>query len=441
MTTTISAQATELFSKARDVLASGVSASMRLNPYLGRPIYTSRGDGAYLYDLEGKRFIDYNMSNGAALLGHNHPTVAQAVLHGVELGIICASETVYHEQLAARIVEIIPAAERVRFASVGSEVTLVALRIARTATGRQKYLKFDGHFHGLTEPWLYKKADPFDLSSPIVPSSGGVPQDGASDVIMLPWNDFDAFEATMDAHGDDLAAVFCEPIHYNAGCIPPADGFLQLLRDETHKHGTVLVFDEVLSGFRTALGGVQAQYGVTPDLTTHAKALANGLPLSSVSGRVDLMDQLAPTGTAVHSGTYSGHPISILAALATLEELSKPGLYNTINATADQFYGDLQEVFDRAALPVLVQGGGARFGLYFGRREPVSTWTDALRHDHELNARFSLGLLENGVYLHAYTRAGAPGHAGFSTAHTPEDFAETLTIAETVANEIKTGAR
>jgi len=153
------------------------------------------------------------------------------------------------------------------------------------------------------------------------------------------------------------------------------------------------------------------------------------------------MDNLAPTGTAVHSGTYSGHLISILAALATLEELGKPGAYDQINASADQFYGDLQAVFDRAGLPVLVQGKGARFGLYFGRREPVATWTDALGHDHALNARFSKGLLDNGVHIHAYTRAGAPGHAGFSTAHAPEDFAETLTVAETVANEIKTGKR
>jgi len=306
MTATASTQATDLFAKAQNVLAGGVSASMRLHPYLGRPLYVSRGDGPYLYDLDGKRYIDFNVSNGAALLGHNHPKIREAVLHGLDLGVICAAETTYHEQLAAKLVEIIPAAQRVRFASVGGEVTLVALRIARTATGRQKYLKFDGHFHGLTEPWLFKKADPFDLNSEIVPSSGGVPADQGADVLMVPWNNVDVFKAAMDAHGNELAAVFCEPIHYNAGCIPPVDGFLELLREETTKHGVVLVFDEVLSGFRTALGGVQAQSGVTPDLTTHAKALANGLPLSSVSGRVDLMEQLAPTGTAVHSGTYSG---------------------------------------------------------------------------------------------------------------------------------------
>ena len=326
-------QPDHLFAEAQAVLAGGVSASMRLHPYLGRPLYVDRGEGPYLYEVDGKRYIDFNMSNGAALLGHDHPAVKQAVLHGVERGIITAAETPFHERLAARMVEIIPAAERVRFSSVGSEVTLVALRIARHATGRTKYLKFDGHFHGLSEPWLYRRADPLDDASAVVPSSGGVPASGADDVVMVPWNNVEAFERAISAHGEELAAVFCEPIHYNAGCIPPEPGFLELLRARCSEHGIVFIMDEVLSGFRTHLGGVQAQSGVTPDLTTHAKALANGLPLASVSGREDLMLTLAPTGPVAHSGTYSGHLLSVLAALATLEELSQPGIYDRINST------------------------------------------------------------------------------------------------------------
>ncbi|MFT4039294.1 MAG: aspartate aminotransferase family protein [Thermomicrobiales bacterium] len=422
------------FALAQAVLAGGVSASMRLHPYLGRPLYTQRGSGAYLFGLDGQRYIDFNMSNGAALLGHDHPGVKEAVLHGVELGIICAAETPYHEQLAARLVEIIPAAERVRFSSVGSEVTLVALRIARNATGRSKYLKFDGHFHGLTEPWLFRPDDPLATGDErqIVPASGGVPESGAADVVMVPWNDVAAFEAAMAQHGDELAAVICEGIHFNAGCIPAAPGFLQLIRAQCDAHGVVFIMDEVLSGFRTALGGVQAQSGVIPDLTTHAKALANGMPLSSVSGRADLMAQLAPTGPVVHSGTYSGHLLSVLAALATLDVLSEPGLYDRINATGDRFYADLQSVFDRAGVPARVQGQGARFGIYFGITEPVTTWSDALGHDHELNRRFAEGCVERGAYFHGYTRQGPPGHAGFSLAHTDADFAETLTVVEDV---------
>ena len=425
------------FDRATAVLAGGVSASMRLHPYLGRPLYVSHGDGAYLYGLDGKRYIDLNVSNGAALLGHNHPAVKRAVLQGVELGIICAAETTFHEQLAATIVEIIPAAERVRFSSVGSEVTLVALRIARNASGRSKYLKFDCHFHGLTEPWLLKHADPLDPESAILPSSGGVPASEADDVVMVAWNDVEAFETAMSRHGDELAAVICEPIHYNAGCIPPEPGFLELLRSKTSGHGIVLIMDEVLSGFRTHIGGVQAQYGVTPDLTTHAKALGNGLPLASVSGRADLMLQLAPTGPVVHSGTYSGHLLSVLAAIATLDELRKPGVFDQINATGDNFYRDMQAIFDREGVPARVQGMGARFGIYFGRTEQVRTWSDAVNHDHELNKLFTAGCYERGVYIHGYTRQGPPGHAGFSLAHAKEDFAEILTVVEDVSKSLR----
>jgi glutamate-1-semialdehyde 2,1-aminomutase len=431
----------QLFERAKAVLPGGVSAGMRVNPYLGKPLFIEHGDGPYLYEITGRRLIDFNLSNGAALLGHNHPAVKDAVSAGIELGIICAAETPFHEQLAAELVEIIPAAERVRFSSVGSEVTLVALRIARAATGRTKYLKFDGHFHGLTEPWLYRRQDPLNQESALVPTSGGVPESGADDLVMVPWNDVDRFESAIACHGDELAAVICEPVHYNAGCIPPEPGFLELLRARTREHGIILIFDEVLSGFRTNVGGVSAQYGVTPDLTTHAKAMANGLPLSSVSGREELMLLLVPTGTVVHSGTYSGHLLSVLAALATLNELRQPGLYDWINATGRTFYAQLQEIFNRRGVPARVQGMGSRFGIYFGITEPVRTWSDALEHNHDLNRRFVAGCHERGVAFHGYTRQGPPGHAGFSTAHTDEVLADALTIMDDVAADIASGQR
>ncbi len=418
-------QAERLFDRARGVLAGGVSASMRLHPYLGRPFYHDRGEGPYIYDLDGRRYIDFNGSNGAALLGHHHPAVRRAVQAGLDAGIIAAAETPFHQQLAANLAAIVPAIERVRFASTGTEVTMVAARLARQATGRTKILKFDGHFHGLSDLFLFRRQ-----AGEVVPSSGGVPAAGAGDVIMAPWNDAAAFDAALDRHGPEIAAVICEPVYYNAGCVPPAPGFLELLRRRTADAGIVLIFDEVLSGFRMALGGAQEWSGVTPDLCTLAKALANGMPLSAVGGRADLLALLAPEGPVAHSGTYSGHLLSVLAALATLDALRRPGVYDDLNARADRFYRELQAIFDRHGLPARVQGLGARFGLYFGRREPVRSAADAAAHDHDLNRRFVLGCLERGVYFHAYTHQGPPGHAGFSLAHTPDVLADALEAME-----------
>ncbi|MGA7671400.1 MAG: aminotransferase class III-fold pyridoxal phosphate-dependent enzyme [Nitrolancea sp.] len=429
-----------MFASARGVLASGVSASMRFHPYLGQPFYISRGDGAHVYDVDGSRYIDFNESNGATLLGHGHPRVREAIQQGLDAGIIAAAETPFHLQLASELTEIIPAAERVRFASTGSEVTLVATRLARHVTGRTKILKFTGHFHGLTEPFLFRPAVSAASSDDVVPTSGGVPAAYGSDVVMVPWNDPDAFDRALAQHHDSIAAVICEPVFYNAGCIPPEPGFLQMLRQRTRDQGIILIFDEVLSGFRMALGGAQEEYAVTPDLSTLAKAVANGMPLSVLAGRFDLMEHLAPSGPVAHSGTYSGHLLSVLAALTTLEELRKPGMYASLSARSTSFYTALQELFDRHALPVRVQGLGARFGLYFGRREPVKTYSDAQNHDHELNRQFVIGCLKRGVYFHAYNRTGAPGHSGFSFAHSDADLAEALTKMSDVVGDIASKA-
>lgn len=424
----------QLAEEARTVLAGGVSASMRIHPYLGQPFYLSRGDGPRVFDLDGKSYLDFNMSNGATMLGHANPATRQAILDGLDLGTIAAAETPYHEQLARTLTEIIPSAERVRFASTGTEVTSVAIRLARHVTGRTKILKFDGHFHGLAEMFLYKSE-----GDGVTPSSSGVPEAGAEDVLLAPFNDPGAFDAILAHNKDKIAAVIVEPVHYNVGCITPEPGFLEHLRERTRDEGIILIFDEVLSGFRMDLGGAQSYYGIKPDLSTWAKALANGMPLSALTGRADIMEELAPVGPVAHSGTYSGHLLSVMASIAALEQLRQPGQYDQILETSETFYRDLQRVFDRHSLPVLVQGLGARFGLYFGRREPVRTYTDAVGHDHDMNRRFVLGCLERGVYFHAYQRAGAPGHCGFSLSHTPEDFAQALEVIDDVSANIAAG--
>ncbi|CAN5324011.1 glutamate-1-semialdehyde 2,1-aminomutase [soil metagenome] len=430
MSHAVSSASASLADNARSVLAGGVSASMRIHPYLGQPFYVSRGDGAYIYDLEGKQYIDLNMSNGATMLGHGNAATRDAIARGLELGTIAAAETTFQEQLARTLTEIIPSAKRVRFASTGTEVTTVAIRLARHVTGRTKVLKFDGHFHGLAEMFLYRSGD--DLGS-VVPSSAGVPESGADDIVMVAYNDTAGFDAALERHRGEIAAVIVEPVHYNVGCITPEDGFLEHLRAATTNNGVILIFDEVLSGFRMDLGGAQTYYGVTPDLSTWAKALANGMPLSALTGRADIMEQLAPGGPVAHSGTYSGHLLSVLASIASVDQLRKEGVYDRILETSEVFYRDLQRIFDRHNLPILVQGLGARFGLYFGRTEPVRTYTDAVGHDHEMNRKFVLSCLERGVYFHAYNRAGAPGHCGFSMAHSQEDFNTVLSVIDDVS--------
>ncbi len=431
-----STSSTELAQRSRSVLAGGVSASMRIHPYLGQPFYLSHGEGAHVFDLDGKKYIDFNMSNGATLLGHGHPAVQDALRRGIDLGMVAAAEMEYQEQLARALTEVIPSAERVRFASTGTEMTSVAIRIARHVTGRTKLLKFDGHFHGQTEMFLYRSDAE---TGEVVPSSGGVPQAGADDVVMVPYNDTTAFDAAIAGNKDQIAAVIVEPVHYNIGCVTPEPGFLEHLRAVTKAEGIILIFDEVLSGFRMDIGGAQGYYGVTPDLTTLAKALGNGMPLSALVGSADLMEQLAPVGPVVHSGTYSGHILAVLAGIASVDQLRQEGVYDTMLENGETFYRDMQRVFDRHGIPARVQGLGARFGIYFGIDEPVRDFATAGLHDHDLNEQFVRGCMERGVYFHAYNRAGAPGHCGFSLSHSREDFEQALQVIDDVAATMASG--
>ncbi len=425
------------FTRAKKVLAGGVSASMRLHPYLDRPVYVTHGEGPWIYDQSGTQLLDFNNSNGASMLGHNHPEVHEALLTAISEGPVAAGETEAHVELAERLCKMIPSAERVRFASTGTEVTSVALRLARHVTGRDKFLKFSGHFHGLADAFLFEERDVFHSSAKPIAVSGGIPTSYAYDARIVSWNDRDAFYEMMETHGREIAAIICEPVWYNAGCVPPDEGFLQLLRDSADEHGCLLIFDEVLSGFRMAPGGAQDYFGVTPDLTTLAKALANGMPLSALVGKGEIMEELAPGGPVAHSGTYSGHPLSIAAANASTRILSKKKAYNDLNKTASWFYEQLQETFDAANLPVRVQGLGGRFGLYFNREADVRTSEDAATNDHRLNAEFVKGCLDQGIYFHAYRTAGPPGHSGITLAHTREQLGDALTVIRDVAGKLK----
>ncbi len=425
-----------LYQTARGVLPGGVTASFRLNKALGRPLYIARGDGARLYDREGREYIDMCVSHGASLLGHNHPKIKAAVSKALELGVICSYETEAHTALARRITEMVPCAEMVRFAGSGTETVMHALRLARAATGREKIIKFEGHFHGYADALNYSVAPPLDRAGPPAaptprPESAGMPASDRGNILIVPFNDPEALEAAFARHGQEAAALVMEPVNYDQGCIPPQPGFLELCRELCDRYGVLLLFDEVLTAFRMAPGGAQAYYGVTPDLCVLGKAFGGGMPISAVAGKRQVMEHMRPLGDSEMSGTYLAHTTTVLAALAALEEYSRPGFYDRLDAIGERFYGGFQDIIERSGLPVRLQYVGPRFGMYFGLSEPVTNYRQAAGKDLALELKFIAGCIERGIYFHN------PPHHGFSAAHTEADMDQVLEAIEGAMAEVK----
>ncbi len=411
----------QLYQVAKEVLPGGVSASVRLNHALGYPMYISRGDGPLIYDLDGREYVDMCISHGASLLGHNHPRIKAAVAQALEMGIICSYDTVYHTALAQKIVEMVPGAEMVRYAGSGTETIMHTLRLARAITGREKILKFEGHFHGYQDYIYFSSAPPLDQAGPAeapvaYAESAGIPKGMADYVTVVPFNDLAAFERIMSAHADEYAAIILEPINYDAGCILPAPGFVERLREVATQHGILLIFDEVLSAFRMGPGGAQEYLNVIPDLAVLGKAIGGGLPISAITGKRAYMERFKPTGDAAHSGTYLGHLIPVLGALACLEELSSPGFYERLNHSGERLYSGINDLLSRSKVKARLQYLGARFTIYFGVDTPVTNYRHAAQHSVPMMLTFLRACYEHGVYFHDY--GGHVAHHGFSIAHT-----------------------
>lgn len=414
--------ADELYAFARTYLPAGVGAGGRFNGSLGRPMYVVRGDGARFVGLDGNEYLDFNMSHGATILGYNHPATRRAIEQALDMGVLAAYETEYVARLAQRVCRIIPCAEMVRFATSGMEATALTIRLARAATGRDAIVKFEGHFHGFHNDVMYNTAGaPWPGAAPIPsrPDSAGLPAGAGDSVIVLSWNDLDAIEQTFASRGSDIAAVICEPINYDSGCIPADRAYLQAMRRITSEHGSLLIFDEVLSAFRTGPSCAQGYYDVTPDLCAIAKAIANGVPIALVAGRADLMRMLAPLGPVAHSGTYTDHLFGILAALACLDELTRPGFYDGILSVSDRLHRGVNDLFVKHGIKGRLQGLGCRFGLYFGVEDEVRCYRDAARRDTEQWHRFVRGCARRGVYFQSIGHA--IGHSGVSASHTAAD--------------------
>ncbi len=422
-----------LFAAAQKHLVGGGGAGGRYHPLLKRPLYLAHGKGSRFWDVDGKEYIDFFTGSGANFLGHDHPAIAAAIRQALEVGVICNGETEYHSRLADLVAEAVPCAEKIRFANSGTEATLGAIRIARAYTGKAKILKFEGHFHGMHEFTWYNCATSLgnvraDGTIAPIPDSDGMP-DLSHLVHVVPFNDPDAFDRAIRSHKDELAAVIIEPIAYNMGCVPSEPAFLRHVREVCTKEGIVLILDEVLSGFRMCRGGAQQHYGVTADLCTLAKALGGGVPIAAVCGKSEVMAVLNPGGHTVMSGTYTGHLTAVMGALACQTELARPAFYEHIATLADRLYRGMSEALARTKVPGMVQGIGARFGLYLGVTEPVRSYRDAVRCDREKEIRFLLGCVKRGLYLHDYAHR-APMHHGFSSQHSVQDIDEALNIVE-----------
>jgi glutamate-1-semialdehyde 2,1-aminomutase len=420
---------TDQFDRARQYLAGGVSSSTRLNRALGHPLYFDRAEGCRVWDLDGREYIDLCTSHGATLLGHGDVRVRAAVEKALARGAACSYENEQQTELAQLLCEVVPCLETVRFTGSGTEATMHCLRLARAFTGRSKILKFEGNFHGYHDQVMFAIGTPVDRlgpeSSPTpFPGSTGMPPGLEENLVIVPYNRVDLLEAAFARHASELAAVLCEPVYYNAGCVVPTTPFLDALRSLTTRHGVLLIFDEVLSAFRMTLGGAQEYLGVTPDLCTLGKAVGGGYPLSVFGGRRDIMNRLMPLGDCQHSGTYNAHPVCVAASLAAVAAYREPGFYDHIRAVAGQLFFGLQSLFDRHRMAARVQGLGARFGIYFGIGQEVTNYRDAVRHHRDRMLRFVASAIRHGVYFHDY--GGAACHHGFCAAMTLADVDEAL---------------
>jgi glutamate-1-semialdehyde 2,1-aminomutase len=428
----------QLYQSAQQHLIGGAGAGGRYHPLLKRPLYLARGKGSRFWDVDGKEYIDFFTGSGANFLGHDHPAIKRAIHEALDVGVICNGETEYHSQLATLVSDAVPCAEKVRFANSGTEATMGAIRIARGYARKPKILKFEGHFHGMHDYLWWNcsagvGAIREDGTVAPLPDSDGMPDAMADLVVVVPFNDLAAFERAVAAHRHELAAVILEPISYNMGCIPADPDFLKGVRRICTEQGLVLIFDEVLSGFRMCRGGAQEYYGVTPDLCTLAKALGGGVPIAAVCGKTDVMSVLNPVGRTIMSGTYTGHLTAVMPAIACQQELAKPEFYAHITRLADRLYGGIREALKVTGVPGVLQGIGARFGLYLGVTEPVTTYRQAVKTNREMEVKFILGCVKRGLYIHDY---GHTMHHGFSSQHTVQDIDQAVSIIEDALREI-----
>jgi glutamate-1-semialdehyde 2,1-aminomutase len=387
----------ELFERAKAVIPGGVSSPVRAFKAVGgSPLFVARAEGARFWDADGRAFLDYVGSWGPMILGHAHPAVLDAVRDALARGTSYGAPCELEAELAERVVRLVPSVEKVRFVSSGTEATMSALRVARGFTGRRKILKFDGCYHGHADSLLVSAGS--GVATLGIPGSPGVPEGTVADTLVAPFNDVAAVEAVVAAHGQDLAAIIVEPVCGNMGTVAPGPGYLQALREITRRNGTVLICDEVMTGFRLAPGGAQQLYGLTPDMTCLGKILGGGLPAAAYGGRADIMATVAPEGPVYQAGTLSGNPLAMAAGAALLDLLAKPGTYEALEARSARLEKGLRRAAAEAGVTVTINRVGSMITVFFCAG-PVTDYATAKSSDTKRFGRFFHAMLDRGVYL------------------------------------------
>ncbi|MDC9725811.1 MAG: glutamate-1-semialdehyde 2,1-aminomutase [Gammaproteobacteria bacterium] len=417
----------DLFSQAQNHIPGGVNSPVRAFKGVGGdPVFFREGKGAYITDAEGNRYIDYIGSWGPMILGHAHPDVISAVQESVTHGLGFGAPTEIEIEMADTLCRLVPSMELVRMVSSGTEATMSAIRLARGFTGRDKIVKFEGCYHGHADSLLVKAGS--GALTLGVPSSGGVPASLAEHTLTLRYNDLDSVRDCFAELGDQIACIIVEPVAGNMNCIPPADGFLQGLRDICDQSGAVLIFDEVMTGFRVSLGGAQEYYDVKPDLTTLGKVVGGGLPVGAFGGKREVMECIAPLGPVYQAGTLSGNPVAMAAGLSTLKLIQAPDFHKKLSATANTLVTGLKERADKAGVGLAINQVGGMFGVFFTDEKEVSTFEQVSACDQERFKKFFHGMLNEGIYL-----APSSYEAGFvSAAHGEAEIQATLDAAEKV---------
>ncbi len=421
----------KLFNRAINVIPGGVNSPVRACKSVGtEPVFIDHAEGCMIYDADGNGFIDYIGSWGPMILGHRYSAVIRAIASVLNRGTSFGAPTELEIVLAEMVIDAVPSVDMVRMVNSGTEATMSAIRLARGVTGRDTIIKFDGCYHGHADTLLVEAGS--GVATLGIPGSPGVPESFVAQTLSLPYNDIDFVRKVMDEQGDKIACIIVEPVAGNMGLVRPVDGFLEALREVTEKSGSMLIFDEVMTGFRVAYGGAQSLYGISPDITCLGKIIGGGLPVGAYGGKREIMEHIAPQGPVYQAGTLSGNPLAMAAGIATLLQLRKPGFYEDLDKKANLLATGLEKAAEKAGVNAKVDRAGSMVGLFFTDRD-VKNFEDAKTSDLDMFSAYYKGMLEKGIYL-----APSQFEALFvSIAHETEHIDKTIKAAEEVLKKLK----